>query len=132
MGTNKILVVDDEEVILFAVRNYFESFDFQVDCAQELEEAEALLINVSYSVLITDLCLTGVHGLEGLELVRYVRENCPWTKIIVLTGYGSPEIEQEALNRGVDLFLHKPRPLMEIRQSVIALLGGMNGDPTIA
>lgn len=129
MSSNKILVVDDEETILFAVSNYFETCGIQVDYAHELEEAEAMLITGSYSVLVTDLCLTGAQGLEGLELIRFTRENCPWMRILVMTGYGSPELELEAHKRGVNLFLHKPKPLAEILQSVVSLLGDTHGNP---
>jgi len=107
----RMLVVDDEESILLAIREYFVPLRYEVDCAQELEEAEALLSHIRYGLLIADLRLTGIHGNEGLELIRFVRERSPWTRIVVLTGYGSPEMESEAIERGVDAFLQKPVPL---------------------
>lgn len=117
----RILVVDDEEPILFAISEYFEPLGYQVDCARELEEAEALLAHLRYALLIVDLRLTGIHSNEGLELVRFARERSPWTRIIVLTGYGSADMEAEALDRGVDAFLHKPRPLSELAAIVAEL-----------
>lgn len=117
----RILVVDDEEPILFAVSEYFEPLGYQVDCARELEEAEDLLSHVHYALLIADLRLTGIHSNEGLELIRFARERSPWTRIIVLTGYGSTDMEAEALGRGVDAFLHKPRPLAELAEIVAVL-----------
>jgi DNA-binding response OmpR family regulator len=112
----RILVVDDEEPILFAIRDYFEPLGWQVDCAQELEEAEALLSHIRYTLLIADLRLSGIHSNEGLELIRFVRERSPWTRVIVLTGYGSVEIETEAVGRGVDAFLQKPQPLADLAE----------------
>jgi DNA-binding NtrC family response regulator len=112
----RILVVDDEEPILFAIRDYFEPLGWQVDCAQELEEAEALLSHIRYTLLIADLRLSGIHSNEGLELIRFVRERSPWTRVIVLTGYGSVEIETEAVGRGVDAFLQKPQPLAALAE----------------
>lgn len=122
----RILVVDDEEPILFAIRDYFEPLDWQVDCAQELEEAEALLSHIRYTLLIADLRLTGIHSNEGLELIRFVRERSPWTRVIVLTGYGSVEIEGEAVGRGVDAFLQKPQPLAALAE-IAARLTGLTG-----
>jgi DNA-binding response OmpR family regulator len=110
----RILVVDDEEPILSAVREYFEPLGYEVDCARELEEAEALLAHVHYALLIADLRLTGSQSAEGLELVRFVRERSPWTRTILLTGFGSQEVETEALGRGVDAFLQKPQPLARL------------------
>lgn len=123
----RILVVDDEEPILFAIRDYFEPLGWQVDCAQELEEAEALLSHIRYTLLIADLRLTGIHSNEGLELIRFVRERSPWTRVIVLTGYGSVEIEGEAVGRGVDAFLQKPQPLAALAEIAARLTGSFTG-----
>lgn len=113
----RILIVDDEEPILSAMREYFESQTrFDVDCARELEEAEALLSHVHYALLIADLRLTGLHSSEGLELIRFARERSPWTRVVLLTSFGSPEVENEAVSRGVDAFRQKPMPLAELAQ----------------
>lgn len=119
----RLLVVDDEEAILSAIREYFQPLGYDVDCARELEEAEALLVHIRYALVIADVRLTGVHGNEGLELIRFIRERSPWTRIIVLTGYGSTEIEMEAIGRGVDAFLQKPQPLAELAAIAANLTG---------
>jgi DNA-binding NtrC family response regulator len=117
----RILVVDDEEAILLAIHEYFIPLKYEVDCARELEEAEALLAHVRYALLIADLRLTGIHSNEGLELIRFARERSPWTRIVVLTGYGSVEMETEAVGRGVDAFLQKPMPLADLAEIAAAL-----------
>lgn len=119
----RLLVVDDEESILSAIREYFLPLGYDVDCARELEEAEALLVHIRYALVIADVRLTGVHGNEGLELIRFIRERSPWSRIIVLTGYGSTEIEMEAIGRGVDAFLQKPQPLAELAAIAANLTG---------
>ena len=118
----RILVVDDEEAIRDATREYLTALGYQVDAAQEREEAEALLSTATYSLVICDLRLTGVHGKEGLELIGYLRERCPWARVILLTAYGSPDIEAEAKRRGADVFLQKPVPLSELAR-LAGLLG---------
>lgn len=119
----RLLVVDDEEPILSAIREYFQPLGYDVDCARELEEAEALLTHIRYGLMIADLRLTGIHSNEGLELIRFTRERSPWTRIILLTGYGSLEMENEALGRGVDAFLQKPQPLAELAAIAANLTG---------
>jgi two-component system, NtrC family, response regulator PilR len=119
-----ILIVDDEEAILFAMREYFTTLGYDVDCARELEEAKTLLAKAQYALAILDLRLTGSHSTEGLELVEYTRQCYPSTRVIILTAYGSPEIQREALRRGADVFLHKRRSLSEVAQVVSELLGG--------
>ena len=120
--SDRILVVDDEQSILFAMRDYFMAHGYEVDCARELDDVRALLSNVTYSVVIADLRLTGLHGTEGLEIVEHVRNHCPWTSVIILTAYGVPEIEREAIRLGVDAFLRKPKPLSQIAQIVFGLI----------
>jgi len=119
--SRRILVVDDEESILFAIERYFTRHDYQVDCARELEEAEALLTNRTYAVVIADLRLTGINGVEGLQLISYVRAICSETRVVLLTGFGSPEIEAEAYRRGVHAFLHKPIALRDLEETIETL-----------
>ena len=124
----KLLVVDDEESILFAMSEYFKLCGCEVDTASELEEAEALIAHTNYSAVIADLRLTGSYGTEGLQIISEVRQHCPRTRIILLTAYGSHEIDAEARMRGVDVILRKPKPLAEIAQIVFALLGRENDE----
>lgn len=121
--SQKMLVVDDERTITLAIKSYFSRQGYAVDCAQELEEAEALMANVHYDVVIADLRLSGMHGSEGLEIVRSVRERYPNTRVILLTAYGSPELEAAALRYGVHSFLQKPKPLAELAQVVFSVMG---------
>lgn len=110
----RVLVVDDDRQVLKAARCYLSAYEFKVDTASEREEAEALLTTKAYSLLIADLCLTGVHGREGLELVRVARERCPMARIIVITAFGTPELELEVLRSGADMLLEKPLPLSDL------------------
>ena len=120
----RILVVDNEDSILFAVKRYFVRAGFSVDCARELEEAEALAAHNEYRLVIADLSLSEHGSTEGLEILRFIRSHCPCTRIILLTAYGSPRIEREAFRRGCDAFLHKPKPLDEIARIAADLTGG--------
>jgi DNA-binding NtrC family response regulator len=120
--SKRILIVDDEEAIVFAMQRYFRGRGFEVDCARELEEAEALLACAEYALVIADLRLTGVHGAEGLEILSFIRERCPRTRAILLTAYGSSDLEREARDRGVSLMLRKPQPLPDLAQAVLTLL----------
>jgi DNA-binding response OmpR family regulator len=117
-----ILIVDDEETILFAMGQYIMAQGCTVDTASELEEAQALLANIRYHLVVADLRLSGIHGAEGLDLVSMVRECCPNTRVIVLTAYGSSEVQQEALRRGADAVLHKSMPLSEVAATAIKLI----------
>ncbi len=120
--THRILVIDDEAPILFALREYFTLRGYEVDCAKEAAEAEALLAARPYAVVIVDLRLSGADGTEGLELIQTARQRWPQTSIILLTAYGSPSTEQEARRCGADQILHKPMPLPSIAKVVAGIL----------
>ena len=89
----------------------------------DAEEACARLSGNHYGVVIADLRLTGIYGAEGLELVSYVREKSATTRVLLLTAYGSRDIQEEAHRRGVDAFLQKPQPLSEVANVVDSILG---------
>jgi len=119
----RVLLVDDEAAVVAAAAEYLAAYGFQVDTATEREEAEALLATRQYDLLVVDLRLTGIHGREGFELVRHVREHRPLCRVIVLTAHGSAEVEREALRIGADVFLEKPLPLSDLLGAAARLLG---------
>jgi DNA-binding NtrC family response regulator len=107
MGANRLLLVDDEETILFAVAQYFRGLSYQVDCAREREEAQALLTCVRYGCLVADVCLSRAHGREGLELASYAHR-CFDTRVVLLTGCPTPDTAALATLEGIDAVLTKP------------------------
>ena len=119
----RILIVDDEEAILSAMKDYLESYEWAVDCARDVGEAEALLAQARYAVVIADLRLSPTQAIGGLDLIAHVREKYPTTRTVLLTAYGSSQVEGEARRLGVDAFLHKPQPLSEIVKIVYGVVG---------
>ena len=120
----RLLIVDNEETILFSLTRYFCKVGFTVDCATELEEAEALAVHTRYDLVIADLALTTTGSTEGLEIIRHLRTVRSHARVIMLTAHGTPHAEREAYRRGADAFLHKPRPLAEIARVAEQLTGG--------
>jgi DNA-binding response OmpR family regulator len=117
----RLLVVDDESAIRNALSDYFRECGWEVDSAAEKEEAEALLICTEYAIVIADLRLTGIFGVEGLDIIQLSRHLRSETRVVLLTGNGSPEIEAEARRRGADVFLQKPLPFEELEEIVTGL-----------
>ena len=87
-----------------------------------MEEAEKLLGSSEYKVVIQDLRLSLTSNSDGLEMIRTIRQHNPQTRIIVLTAYGSAEMEDEARRCGADAFLRKPKPLSQVAQVVQGLI----------
>lgn len=124
---HRILFVDDEESILFAVRDYFGSEGYDVDVARDAEEAEALLAERAYAVVVIDLRLGPGNDQRGLELVSHVREQHPAAAVMLFTAFGTPEVEHEARRRGA-IFLQKPVPLLVIGSVLERLRPTLAGD----
>ena len=118
----RLLIVDDEESICFSMSEYFQHHGYQVDTARDMDEAERLIENTDYKVLIQDLRLGINRNPDGLEIIKLVHRRHPETRIIVLTAYGSAEMEDEARQCGADAFLRKPKPLSQVAQVVQGLL----------
>ena len=118
----RLLIVDDEESICFSMSEYFSLQGYKVDTASEVDEAEKLLDAVHYKVVIQDLRLSMTNSPDGLDMIKLIKEHDPQTRIVVLTAYGSAEIEEEARLCGADAFLRKPKPLSQVAQVVQGLI----------
>jgi DNA-binding NtrC family response regulator len=121
-SVHHLLVVDDEESICFSMSEYFSQQGYEVDTAREIEEAESLIAQKQYEVIIQDLRLGLTREPDGIEIIRLVHKQNPETRIIVLTAYGSAEIEDEARRAGADAFLRKPKPLSQVAQVIQGLI----------
>jgi two-component system, NtrC family, response regulator AtoC len=117
-----LLVVDDEESICFSMREYFSQHGYNVDTAREMDEAEGLIRETDYKVIIQDLRLGLTRHPDGIDIIKLVHKRNPETRIIVLTSYGSKEVEEEARRAGADAFLRKPKPLSHVAQVVQGLI----------
>ena len=120
----RILLVEDETAVLAALKKFFTREGFDVDGARELEEAEALIMTSSYELVIADLRLSWSYAVEGLQILRFVRQQSRGTRVIILTAFGEPEIQRSAQALGAEAFLQKPAPLPEIAATVHRLIGG--------
>jgi DNA-binding response OmpR family regulator len=123
----RLLIVDDEQSVVLAVKRYFTSIGFVVDTANSLASAEERIAASEYTVVIGDLRLSrNGEEEEGLSILRSVRELAPSTLYLVLTAFGSAAIERRARELGADEFLQKPSALPEIAAAVLELLKRRN------
>jgi len=117
-----LLIVDDEEAICLAMSEYFLRRGFRVDTANEIGEAESLIEENVYEVIIQDLRLGITAQYRGLDIIKLARRRSPDTRIVVLTSYGADEIETEARRVGANAFLRKPKPLSQVAQVIQGLI----------
>jgi len=101
----KILIVDDESMVLSMLREVVSHEGYFVSTAKSGEQALDLLRQNVYDLVVSDITMPGISGLELLECVR---ENWPEIKVIIITGQGSIETKATAFNLGAEDFLDKP------------------------
>ena len=105
MADTRILVVDDDELILTSLRELLRLDGYAVETARNFAEASAHLSAAEYPVVIADVSMPEVNG---FELLKMVRNRYPDTTVIMMTGYGSIENAVEAMARGAFHYLTKP------------------------
>jgi NADH:ubiquinone oxidoreductase subunit E len=109
-----ILVVDDEQVVLQSCTRILEPEGYKVDALASAGEALAMLNENSYDLVITDIKMP---GMDGLEFIRHVRQKAPDMNIVLITGFPSQESLKEALELRIVDYLPKPfspRVLIEV------------------
>ena len=105
MEKKKIIVVDDEEIVRYSLLNILKEQGYDVDEVPSAEKALEVFREKKYHLVLTDLVLEGMGGLDLLENVKVVS---PKTLVIVITGYGSIRTAVTALRLGVYDYLLKP------------------------
>ena len=101
----KILIVDDEIIILKCILVDLRRFDYSVDTAENGNQALAMLEKEKYDLVITDLMMEGMGGLELLAEIKKKTADMP---VIIMTGYGELDSAIEALRLGASDYLLKP------------------------
>ncbi len=114
----RILIVDDEPTILLTLSYALRSNAVEVVTAGRLEQAEAALQKAAFDLVIADVRMSGMLGVEGLELLTYIKRYWPRTKVIVMTAHGSDEVQQDAAARGADRYFTKPVDIKELVRTI--------------
>lgn len=100
-----VLVIDDDAVVGRSFDRVLSEKGYEVDTALNGEEALKDIEAHSYDVVFTDIKMP---GMDGLEVAERIKARCPWTPIVVITGYGTEENEARASVLGVSGFVRKP------------------------
>jgi CheY-like chemotaxis protein len=118
---NRILIVDDEQTLVFFLRRGLSEAGLKcrVEDVGSGEEALDKLALEEYQVLVTDLKMPGINGLTVAAAARLLH---PAIGIILMTAYGSEEVENEAQKLMIDGYLTKPFQMETLRNLVERIL----------
>lgn len=115
----KVLVVDDDPVVGKSFNRVLSDKGYIVITAENGYDALMKLQEEKYDLVFTDIKMPGMNGLEVAERVK---QNQPWTPVVIVTGYGTRANEERAKAVGVSEFLRKPLSPEMIEQTTVRAL----------
>lgn len=116
LGKTSVLILDDEPIVSKRLQPALEKKGYEVESFYRSADALQRIRERDFNIVITDLKMEGV---DGMQFLTEVKERSPATEVIVITGFATMETAKESLRKGVFDFLAKPFKLGEI-QDVIA------------
>ncbi len=111
----RILVIDDEKIVCDRLSMELERAAFEVEAYTESEQALQRMSTQHFDLVITDIKMRGPNG---IEVMNFVKENHPSTKVIVITGFATVETAREVLKGGAVDFIPKPFKMSQLRELV--------------
>jgi CheY-like chemotaxis protein len=117
----KLLIAEDEDTLSYFLQRSLEDSvpPFAVEVAGAGAEALKRLAGSRFDVIIVDLQLP---DMDGVSLIKAVRQFDPFVKVIVMTAYGSPEAETEVKKLGVDAYVTKPFVVEEMKSMIAQMV----------
>ena len=112
----RMLIVDDEQDICDCLQCFFSARGFSVTATFSGEQALEWLASASVDVILLDLLLP---GLSGLEVLKRIRARHPHTRIVIVTAWDQTELRHQAREYGAAAYITKPFDLNERTWSVV-------------
>lgn len=122
MQTKRVLIVDDEPAVTMTLAAGLEKLGaaYEIETAQNGKEALEKVRAKPYALIITDYKMP---GMSGLDLAQTVHQISPTTQIVLMTAYGSSELQAELENLGLNGYLDKPFTVDQMRSLVESAVG---------
>ena len=124
----RVLLLDDEPAVLSVLADYLQAPGLEIVTCREIEAAEAVLEHGRFDVVVTDLRVSELGGIEGIRLIRWVSTHFPETTVLAMSGYVNDDVHALGRAVGAQAILEKPIDLRRLRRFV----HGDNGLPSDA
>ena len=116
--SRKVLVVDDEKLIVKGLRFSLEQDGMEVDCAYDGEEALDMIYAEMYDLIVLDLNLP---GMDGMDILRELRKENEETKVLILSARSQIADKVDGLDAGANDYMEKPFHLQELEARIRSL-----------
>ena len=122
----KVLIVDDEETLTWSMAKSLsrDRDKYEVEIANNGKEALDVLGKMPIDLVISDIRMPDING---LDLLVRIKRDYPHTKVIIMTAYGSSDVQKEASKRGSLYYIEKPFEINEIRKLILDLVKEKRG-----
>jgi len=121
----RVLILDDEPAVLSVLADYLQAPGLEIITCREIESAEAVLEHYRFDVVVSDLRVSELGGLEGMRLIRWVSTHFPETTVLAMSGYVNDDVHALGRSVGAQAILEKPIDLRRLKRYV----HGENGLP---
>ncbi len=120
MGAKRVLIVDDQESMRDMLADLLDMMGHEPESVEGAHQALERLQNENIDLVITDL---NMPEMDGMELMKRIKERTPQLPVIVITGYGTFHTEKQVLTHGADGYIPKPCTIVRVQETVNAALG---------
>lgn len=119
MKAKKIMVIDDEKIVGTMIKSSFGQDGYVVEAYLDAKPALARLKEEKFDLVITDLKMKGI---DGMEVLKTIKEASSEMKVIMITAFASMDAAVEAFRKSVDDFFAKPIKIADLKARVRKLL----------
>lgn len=121
MGTKRILVVDDQESMREMLSELLQMMGYDARAVDGGDQALQSLQETETDLVITDL---NMPGMDGMELMKRIKGLYPGLPVVIITGYGTFNTERQVLSSGADGYIPKPCTINRVQETVHQALAG--------
>ncbi len=117
-NAKKVILVDDEPIVCERLRPALEKVGFYVETYTESQKAIDRTMEEKFDVLVTDLKM---QKPDGLDVMNFVKEHSPGTKVVIITGFATVDTAKDALKAGAVDFIAKPFKISQLRDLIVSI-----------
>ena len=127
MNKKRVLVIDDEQIVVDSVRKILTAEDYEVDVSLQGKTGIEMAVDTPYDIVLTDIRMPDIGG---LIVLRDIKRKKPALPVLIITGYASVKSAVSAMKLGASDYIEKPFSPAELADAVLAAIDRMKtGNP---